>query len=68
MFLVISRYHIGQLLFHPLLVEERKLKGYLNSTDIDATINACRAIGADIKEDIDSLIIDGNNLEQRHGR
>ena len=44
-----------------------KIKGYLNSTDIDATINACRAIGADIKEDIDSLIIDGNNLEQRHG-
>ena len=44
-----------------------RIKGYLNSTDIDATINACRAIGADIKEDIDSLIIDGNNLERRHG-
>ena len=44
-----------------------KIKGYLNSTDIDATINACRAIGAHINEDIDSLVIDGNNLEQRHG-
>ena len=44
-----------------------KIKGYLNSTDIDATINACRVIGANIKEDIDSLVIDGNDLEQRHG-
>ena len=44
-----------------------KIKGYLNSTDIAATINACRAIRADIKEDKDSLIIDGNDLEQRYG-
>ena len=43
------------------------IKGYLNSTDIDATINACRAIGADIKEDKDSLIIDGNDLERGYG-
>ena len=44
-----------------------KIKGYLNSKDIDATINACRAIGADIKEDTNSLIIDGNNLERGYG-
>ena len=44
-----------------------KIKGYLNSTDIDASINACRAIGAGIKGDKDSLIIDGNNLERRYG-
>ena len=43
------------------------IKGYLNSTDIDATINACRAIGADINKDADSLIIDGNNLERGYG-
>jgi 3-phosphoshikimate 1-carboxyvinyltransferase len=44
-----------------------KIKGYLNSKDIDATINACRAIGADINKDTDSLIIEGNNLERRYG-
>ncbi len=44
-----------------------KIKGYLNSTDIDATINACRAIGADIKEYKDSLIIDGNDLQRGYG-
>ena len=44
-----------------------KIKGYLNSTDIDATIKACRAIGADIKYDKDSLIIDGNDLERGYG-
>ena len=43
-----------------------KIKGYLNSKDIDATINACRAIGADINKDTDSLIIEGNNLERRY--
>ena len=44
-----------------------KIKGYLNSTDIAATINACRAIRADIKKDKDSLIIDGNDLERGYG-
>ena len=32
-----------------------KIKGYLNSTDIDPTINACRAIRADIRDDISSM-------------
>ena len=44
-----------------------KIKGYLNSTDINATINACRAIGANIEENKDTLIIDGNNLERTEG-
>ena len=44
-----------------------KIKGYLNSTDINATINACRAIGANIEENKDTLIIDGNNLERTKG-
>ncbi len=44
-----------------------EINGYLNSTDINATINACRVIGAVIKKNKDTLIIDGNDLE-RHQR
>ncbi len=44
-----------------------EINGYLNATDINATINACRAIGAEIKENLDTLIIDGNNLQRTHG-
>ncbi len=44
-----------------------KINGYLNAADINATINACRAIGADIKINNDTLIIDGNDLERTHG-
>ena len=44
-----------------------EINGYLNATDINVTINACRAIGAEIKENLDTLIIDGNNLKRTHG-
>ena len=44
-----------------------EINGYLDATDVNATINACRAIGAAIEESKDTLIIDGNDLERHHG-
>ena len=44
-----------------------EINGYLDATDVNATINACRAIGAEITEEDDSLIVDGNGLERTCG-
>jgi len=44
-----------------------EINGYLDATDVNATINACRAIGADITEKDDSLIVNGNGLKRTCG-
>lgn len=43
-----------------------EINGYLNATDVNATINACRTIGAAIEKNKDTLIIDGNDLDRHH--
>ena len=41
-----------------------QINQYLDSTDINATIDACRHIDAEIVKNNESLIITGNNLER----
>ena len=44
-----------------------KINRYLDSEDTNATIDACRHIGAEIEKDNETLIIKGNNLERIQG-
>ena len=44
-----------------------EINGYLDATDIKASINACRVIGAEITEKDDSLIVNGNDLKRTCG-
>ena len=44
-----------------------EINGYLDATDVNATVNACRAIGAEITEKDDSLIVNGNGLKRTCG-
>ena len=43
---------------------ETQINHYLNSTDVNATIDACRHIDAKIEKNNKSLVISGNNLER----
>ena len=47
---------------------ETQIDHYLNSTDVHASIRACRAIGARIEQNDDSLVINGNDRSRSSGK